>query len=176
MRIYLPEVRLKSGETADYKFEEDLSDCFHDFSDGGTLKLLVSVSCGGGMVVVSGNLEVSAAAICSRCLESFAHLSKTDFTEAFTVVNEMQVEATPDIIASETANMLTVTGNYLYLDEYIRQLIILAQDYSPLCKVECRGICAGCGTDLNKSTCRCSKDQNLIDVRLLKLKELNIDN
>ncbi|MCJ7806403.1 MAG: DUF177 domain-containing protein, partial [Clostridia bacterium] len=94
----------------------------------------------------------------------------------FTVVNEMQVEATTDIIASETANMLTVTGNYLYLDEYIRQLIILAQDYSPLCKVACRGICAGCGTDLNKSTCRCSKDQNLIDVRLLKLKELNIDN
>jgi len=51
-------------------------------------------------------------------------------------------------------------------------LIILAQDYSPLCKPDCQGLCPECGTDLNKSFCRCNIEDKQIDVRLLKLKDL----
>ncbi len=172
MHIYLPEVKLKGGEAVDFSFEEKLSDCFDDFSEVGNLSLLISVSCSGDKVVVSGKLEASVEAVCSRCLEKFAHIFETDFTEAFTVVKKAPTDDSPNILADETANMLTVTGDYLYLDEYIRQLIILAQDYNPLCKADCQGICAGCGADLNNSFCRCSKDDSQIDIRLLKLKEL----
>jgi uncharacterized protein len=173
MYIYLPEVRLKSGEAVDYSFEEKLSDCFDDFKDSGSLILLISASSIGDKVVVTGSLEVSTLTICSRCLEQFEHSFITDFKEAFTVLKTAPFEDTPDFLAAEAANMLTVSGDYLYIDEYIRQLIILAQEYSPLCKPECRGICAGCGADLNKADCLCGKDDNLIDTRLLKLKELN---
>lgn len=172
MHIYLPEVILKDGEAVDFSFEEGLSDCFDDFSGSGNLNLLISVSCSGDKVMVSGSLDASVDVICSRCLEAFEHIFKTDFTEAFTIIKKVPTGDSPNILADETANMLTVTGDYLYLDEYIRQLIILAQDYSPLCKADCKGICAGCGVDLNNSFCLCSKDDSHIDVRLLKLKEL----
>ncbi len=173
MRIYLPEVRMKNGEAVKYRFEEDLSSCFDDFPKGGTLKLQVAVSYSGDNVIISGNLEAAVETTCSRCLESFTHHFKTDFRDAFTVLRVAPVDDAPDTLAAEVANSLTVTGDYLYLNEYIRQLIILAQEYSPLCKPDCMGICAGCGADLNLAACRCGDDDPLIDVRLLKLKELN---
>lgn len=173
MRIYLPEVRMKAGEAVEYRFEEDLSSCFDDFPEGGTLKVQVAVSYSGDNVIIRGNLEAAVETTCSRCLEPFTHHFKTDFSDAFTVLRVVPVNDAPDTLAAEAANLLTVTGDYLYLNEYIRQLIILAQEYSPLCNSDCKGICAGCGTDLNQAACRCADDDPLIDVRLLKLKELN---
>ncbi len=172
MHIYLPETRLKKGEAVDYRFEENLNDCFEDFSDEGNLKLLISVICSADKVLVSGNFEASIKAVCSRCLATFSHNFKTDFSDAFTVIKGAPLDNDPVNLAVETANTQTVTGDYLYLDEYIRQLIILAQEYSPLCKPDCKGLCAGCGTDLNHSTCSCDLDDEKVDIRLLKLKEL----
>jgi len=172
MHIYLPEVIFKAGEAVDFTFEKGLSDCFDDFSGNGKFSLKISVSCSGDKVMVCGSLEASVEVVCSRCLETFENNFKTDFTEAFTMISEAPSDESPDQVADEIANLLTVSGDYLYLDEYLRQLIILAQDYSPLCKVDCKGICAGCGVDLNSSFCRCRKDDSQVDVRLLKLKEL----
>ncbi len=175
MHIYLPEVKQKSGEAIDYRFEEELSEIFADFSEGGTLKMQVSVSCSADKVLLDGSFDAALEVVCSRCLESFEHHFKVDFTEAFSSLKELPPDSTPDSLAAETANMYTVAGDYLYLDEYIRQLIILAQEYSCLCKPDCRGICAGCGTDLNKSSCSCDLDSEAVDIRLLKLKELKKD-
>ncbi len=172
MHIYLPEVKQKKGEAGDYRFEEELSEIFDDFSEGGTLIMQVSVSCSSDKVLLDGSFDAALEVVCSRCLENFEHHFKADFTEAFNSYNKLSPDSTPDNLAAETANMYTVTGDYLYLDEYIRQLIILAQEHSPLCKPDCRGICAGCGTDLNKSSCSCDLDSEAVDIRLLKLKEL----
>ncbi len=171
MQIYLPELMLKQGEAVDYSFVEDLAVCFDDFPEGGNLELSLAASLSGDQVVINGCLAVSTSAICSRCLEPFNQVFKTAFNEAFTILKISSVEKNRDAQAVETANKLTVSGDYLYLDEYIRQLIILAQEYNPLCNPGCKGICAGCGQDLNKSSCRCSNSQ-IKDVRLLKLKEL----
>ncbi|MGM0651795.1 MAG: YceD family protein [Bacillota bacterium] len=171
MYIYLPEVKQKKGEAADYRFEEDLSEIFEDFPDGGTLKMWVSVSCSADKVLINGSFDAVLKVVCSRCLERFEHHFKTDFSEAFSLVRELSPDSTPASLAAETANMYTVAGDFLYLEEYIRQLIILAQEPSPLCKPECKGLCAGCGTDLNKSSCSCDMDDEAVDIRLLKLKE-----
>jgi uncharacterized protein len=173
MQIYLPELKHRQGEAVDFGFEESLSSSFSDFPDGGTLKLVMSASLSGEQLVVNGSLEVSTTATCSRCLEVFNQHFKTDFTELFTVLKHAPVENNRRSEALETANMLTVSGDYLYLDEYIRQLIILSQEYNPVCAPDCKGLCAGCGEDLNKSVCRCSRENESIDLRLIKLKEIN---
>ncbi len=173
MQIYLPELKHKQGEAVDFSFEESLSSSFSDFPDGGTLRLVMSASLNGEQLVVNGSLEVSTTATCSRCLEAFDQRFKTDFTELFTVLKHAPVESNRRSETLETANMLTVSGDYLYLDEYIRQLIILGQEYSPICAPDCKGLCAGCGEDLNQSVCRCSSEKENIDLRLMKLKELN---
>lgn len=172
MQIYLPEVRSKSGEAVDYTFKCKLDECYDDFQDGGTLELKISVTFSGSSLIASGTLVTSVEMNCARCLKEFKHNFETNFTESFSFIEKLEDDYNRQDLSAETANKLVVRGDYLYLEEYVRQLIILAQDYSPLCKQECEGICAGCGQDLNESNCSCQGNSSGIDIRMLKLKEL----
>lgn len=172
MQIYLPEVRSKSGEAIDYIFKCKLDECYDDFYDGDTFELRVSVTFSGSSLIVSGTLEASVEMNCARCLKEFKHKFETNFSESFSFIEKPEDDYTRKDLSAETANRLVVRGDYLYLEEYVRQLIILAQDYSPLCKHDCEGLCAGCGQDLNESNCSCKENSSGIDIRMLKLKEL----
>jgi uncharacterized protein len=172
VKIYIPDLRQKSGEAASYSFETELSKIVEDCVAGAKLNLSVNASVSGDKILIKGCFQVTTEDDCSRCLEPFMNVVEADFSEAFTVLKSYS-EENCDYLASETANNLTVTGDYLYLDEYIRQQIILAQEISPVCKPDCKGLCPVCGSDLNKATCSCSSDNKTIDVRLLKLKDLS---
>ncbi len=174
MQIYVPELKQKQGEAVGYCFEEDLASKLSEFPEGGRLKLFISASLNGDQLLVNGTLEGFTAASCSRCLENFEQHFTTEFTEIFTVLKNAPVESNRLSESLETANLLSVSGDYLYLDEYARQLIVLAQEYKPICTPECKGLCYGCGEDLNKTCCRCSSETENIDLRLLKLKELEL--
>ncbi len=51
-----------------------------------------------------------------------------------------------------------VTGQEtIDLDEDIRQEVILHIPNRVLCKPDCKGLCPGCGGDLNVEACRCKK-------------------
>lgn len=173
MLIYLPEVRAKNGGNVEYTFNCNLDDCFEDFSDGGILELKLKVAVSDAKVIVEGDLETTAPTDCPRCDITFEYNFKTSFTEMFSILEDIQMGQTAGTMAAETANMLTVRGDNLYLDEYIRQLIIMARGHNPLCQDDCKGLCAQCGTDLNQYNCSCSEDSSAIDVRMLKLKEFN---
>ncbi len=172
VQIYIPDLRQKNQETASYSFETELSQVVDDYPTGAKLKLSVGASVSGDKIMIKGCFQVTTGEDCSRCLEPFVNVVEADFSEAFTVLKNYSDE-NRDYLASETANDLTVTGDYLYLEEYIRQQIILAQDLSPVCKSDCKGLCSECGADLNKAPCSCSSDNKIIDVRLLKLKDLS---
>jgi uncharacterized protein len=45
------------------------------------------------------------------------------------------------------------------LSEDVRQTVLLAVPFKLLCQEDCRGLCAGCGTDLNREECRCTDAQ-----------------
>jgi len=42
------------------------------------------------------------------------------------------------------------------ITDAVREAIILSLDISPLCREDCRGLCSGCGADLNTEACRCT--------------------
>lgn len=172
MQIYIPDLRQKNQETASYSFDTELSQIIEDCPAGSRLKLSVNASASGDKIMIKGCFQVTIAEECSRCVEPFENVIEAGFSEAFTVLKSYS-EENRDYLALETANDLTVTGDYLYLDEYIRQQIILAQELNPVCKPDCKGLCPECGADLNKAPCSCSSDDKIIDVRLLKLKDLS---
>ncbi|MFO7951875.1 MAG: DUF177 domain-containing protein [Bacillota bacterium] len=171
MIIHLPDIKSKPGEALNYSFQVELDDYYDDFPEGGKVKINLNASYSEGEVLINGSFEASITAYCSRCLEPFVQVHKANFNELFTVVQGEFNEEASATLAEEAANRLIVSGDNLYLEEYIRQLIIVTQEYRPLCKPDCKGICDQCGTDLNQSSCQCNKDEDLIDVRLLKLKE-----
>ena len=56
------------------------------------------------------------------------------------------------------------------VDDLAREQIELALPMARLCTEECRGLCSGCGSNLNLGECSCGKEQ--IDPRWAALKEL----
>lgn len=172
MRIYLPDVKQKKGEAVPYQYEGKIPGHFGLGGEGDNfLRVDLDARGSADKIILNGTVEVMLEAECSRCLQNFEQRFRNDFTESFTVVPEEPGKDDPEVLAAEAANQLVVSGDYLYIDEYIRQVLILALTYNPLCKADCKGLCAGCGVDLNREPCLC-KDEMKVDERLLKLKEL----
>jgi uncharacterized protein len=118
--------------------EEDPS--FLDLREPG-LEFVSPVRCrveahlAGGFLLVKGDISVEGRFVCSRCLEKFKRLiTVSDFRV------RLRVE-TPDLLID--------------LTDKIREDIILALPYKPLCSEECRGLCPGCGMNLNQGSCDC---------------------
>ena len=74
--------------------------------------------------------------LCSRCLEEF-HEAHEDFYE-------FDFDLTPEV-------------EHIDLGEEIRQEMILANPARILCKPDCKGICTGCGVNLNNEQCKCKE-------------------
>ncbi len=51
---------------------------------------------------------------------------------------------------------ITPKTEFLEMGEDIRQEIVLNMPLKLLCREDCKGICAGCGADLNEEKCRCT--------------------
>ena len=49
------------------------------------------------------------------------------------------------------------------------EVFVLHLDTKNLCSPDCKGLCPGCGADLNREPCRCKKE---VDPRLAKLAQL----
>ena len=72
--------------------------------------------------------------LCSRCLEDFHEVQEIEYYFDF--------DLTPEV-------------EYVDLGEEIRQEMILANPARILCKKDCKGICPGCGVNLNLEKCKC---------------------
>ncbi|MFZ5800931.1 MAG: YceD family protein [Candidatus Omnitrophota bacterium] len=85
-------------------------------------------------VSVEVEAEAKAALVCGRCLEEYPCEYKEEFRLDYSVK--------PD-------------EHYLYLDDDLRQEIILSYPIKLLCKDTCKGLCPKCGKNLNKGNCNC---------------------
>ncbi len=52
----------------------------------------------------------------------------------------------------------------------IREQVYLALPMKPICRDDCQGLCSGCGTNLNSSSCNCAREA--VDPGLASLKTL----
>jgi uncharacterized protein len=57
--------------------------------------------------------------------------------------------------------MLPPRAAEIDLGEAVREALILAIPEFPLCREDCRGLCARCGADLNQGECRCPRAADL---------------
>lgn len=105
-------------------------------SVNGTLTL------GGNEVYAEGEIEYFISTKCSRCLDDVIFHNIVEFDETF----------------SEDDN---TDGAYLYsrgtvdLTEMVNEKLLLSFPVSVLCKEDCKGICSGCGVNLNHENCKC---------------------
>jgi uncharacterized protein len=77
------------------------------------------------------------------------------------VAGPVEVLFTDDELADDpSARVIDARATVLDLSETVREELILSVPEYVLCRDDCRGLCPGCGQDLNVRSCGCqpSKD------------------
>ena len=113
-----------------------------------------------GAMELKARLDTVLSLTCDRCAKSFQREKTVEYETllAFELANG----ESDDIV------LLNADGE-LELDELMREVFLLEMDTKNLCSQDCKGLCPGCGVNLNVGVCRCKKE---IDPRLAKLAQL----
>ncbi len=103
---------------------------------------------GSGELVVRGGVVGTVSQDCRRCLDRVERQVDVDITLLFAPSDLLEEDD------SETYR-LEMGVREIDLEPYIRDEVILAIPAFAECRVDCRGLCAGCGENLNESECKC---------------------
>ena len=102
---------------------------------------------------------------CNRCLKTVEEDVKTQLFGKLVDHNvELQSEE------EDLEEPIYLEKNTLDLRKYILEQVVSSSPLKIICSEDCKGLCQTCGVDLNNESCNC--DDNIIDPRLEKLKEL----
>ena len=117
---------------------------------------------------IKGELSARVPMQCARCLDGYVQELAREFTQILARSpsgdSEEEIElATTDLDRSE------LEGDTLDLEEILREELLLSVPSKPLCREDCKGICPGCGAELNTVACTCPPE---IDDRWAALTEL----
>ena len=106
---------------------------------------------GGGRYYWHGRLETQIISPCRRCLVP----ATVDVSHA------VEVLFTEDATAEDPA-AYAIPPKTMEIDpgDAVREELILSVPNYVLCSEDCRGICAGCGTDLNSGSCSCEPESD----------------
>jgi uncharacterized protein len=92
-------------------------------------------------VLVTGTAHASLAGECARCLEPISDEIEVRFQELF-VYDDQDVD--PD----EELEVSTLQDDLVDLEPLLREAVVLALPFQPLCEDDCPGLCAECGAKL----------------------------
>lgn len=162
MKLDLKPLAQQPGGVLPFALQMDLS----DVEWNGAKPFVQPVHVEGQVRNRAGALELKAwldtvlSLICDRCAKPFQREKAVEYETllAFELANG----ESDDIVE------LSQDGE-LELDELMLEVFLLEMDTKNLCSQDCKGLCPGCGADLNTEQCRCKRE---IDLRWAKLAQL----
>ena len=90
--------------------------------------------------LVEGEINFTIKGACTRCLEDASNSYLVEFAENVEEDNEDGYS-----LKNDTVDLALIVDDYLAMNIPV----------SFLCKDDCKGLCAGCGTNLNNGECKC---------------------
>lgn len=118
---------------------------------------------GSGEIVLRGSFIGLVVQDCRRCLQPVENDVNTEVTMVFTPSDLLETE-------DDETRSIDLRENAIDLTPHVRDELILSIPMYIECKSNCKGLCAGCGVNLNSTNCNCS--QNNIDSRWDTLRTL----
>jgi len=158
MRLDVKQIIHTPGGRIEFSEELDFSDV--DF--GGVCPAVRPVSVVGtvrniaGMLRLELTLDTVLSCVCDRC--------GAPFEKPFHVSLERMLA--DELEDEENDDILLLDDGGFDLGELARETYILNMDTKLLCREDCKGLCPGCGVNLNVEDCRCQRE---IDPRWAKL-------
>lgn len=123
-------------------------------------------------ILVQGHFSTEVELTCDRCLKLFPYTVEFDVEEQF--VPTVDVTTGKWLVTEETDPALLIDDHHILdLEEVFRQAIVLELPMHPVCREDCKGLCPGCGKDLDQGPCDCTDDE--IDPRWEALKNLTLE-
>lgn len=104
----------------------------------------------GDDVFLQGRITGTVRCVCRRCLDEIHWPLERGFR--FLLV-KAGTEAEPE----DDAGLDHYSGDEIDISPLIREQALLALDESVLCSEDCKGLCAGCGANLNREPCTCRR-------------------
>jgi uncharacterized protein len=105
-------------------------------------------------------MHATFQADCVRCLTGTSQPLDIDFTELYAFSRNSITDS--ELLVPEDAQ--------LNLRSLVREYMLLEVPISPLCRLDCKGLCPFCGENLNLTTCH--HEDEAADPRLSILKSL----
>ncbi|HOO25211.1 MAG TPA: DUF177 domain-containing protein [Clostridiales bacterium] len=152
-----------NNEGAEKSFEYELDFSQTDLADylpfTQPVQIKGKVKNSAGVVSISATVYGKTLTECDRCA--------SDITGSMSVPVEHILVTR--LSGDDDTGLILVEDAKLDLDSLAREDILLAMPTKVLCADDCKGLCAGCGVNLNYEECRCEKP---IDPRLDVLRQL----
>jgi uncharacterized protein len=114
-------------------------------------------------ILITGGVSGATVVQCARCLKEFNSRVDVELCELFVTPGH-------EVRDSNADDTYRVSGTEIKLEPMLRDAITLALPLHPLCRADCKGLCAHCGTDLNAGECSCVEDET--DPRWAPLEKL----
>ena len=114
-----------------------------------------------GVLVMTGSIKTTIHGTCDRCASEFSRDEQIPIDVV--LVTELANEE------NEDEWVFPLEGDSADLEDIVRTVFVLNLDSKLLCKPDCKGLCCGCGKNLNEESCSCQKE---LDPRFAALKQL----
>jgi uncharacterized metal-binding protein YceD (DUF177 family) len=118
---------------------------------------------------IGGKINAPVLFNCTRCLEPIRKELELEFDSVF-VEPGNELTATEVEVSNESLDESVIDAGEIKVSDVVREQILLAVPEQILCKEDCKGLCAKCGSNLNLIDCNCADDD--IDPRWAALKNL----
>ncbi len=111
-----------------------------------------------GGYALSGRLVYGGELECSRCLSEYAFRED----EPFSLLLYPRRPASGEEIelAPEELDAVFYDDPVIALSPIAEERVQMALPMKPLCRPDCKGLCAGCGKDLNLGPCGCAHESD----------------
>jgi uncharacterized protein len=106
---------------------------------------------------------------CARCVEPVEHDLERSFDLLYRPIGVDANGAERAISTSET-EIGYYNGDGLVLEDVLREQVLLSLPEKTLCRADCKGLCPGCGRNLNTEQCSCESTE--ADTRWSALSDL----
>lgn len=94
-------------------------------------------------LLLQGGFGAEIRLDCVRCLEAFTQPLKWSLTDLYAF----------DKRSISESNLLVPEDGHIDLEPLLREYALLEVPISPVCRPDCRGLCATCGENLNRVDC-----------------------
>ena len=160
MRLNLKDIIYVPGASIPFEFQMDFSDLEFNGEKPVTKPVYVTgrVRNVADALVLEGEAVTTLSLHCDRCWEPFEE------EKVFSLDTLLATE-----VENEDSDIVLLDGHEIDLGELVREAVVLDMDTKHLCSDNCKGLCSGCGVDLNHEECRCKPE---VDPRLASLAKL----